>query len=1470
MKKAVVLLAVVALALSARTAPVSAHQAAAAASAWAGAPAARTTSVALESGASVYAVGIRGGGTVFLSPDSASAPVVAFTSATNDFSTIDRNSPLWALLSRDAEVRAFARTNSAAKAGSSEPSAAAKSAEAAWASLLSASSGEDASPLTTHIAQVVQSKWDQTTAGGKLCYNRHTPVLKTGSHAMCGCVATAMSQIMRCHQFPTAAREPVTRTCYVNSYAATKEDGPDYAAFITNLTTQAGVYDWASMPLVPADGVTDAQCEAIGKLTSDAGISVSMMYGTDASGSSGAFSFNVPSGLKKAFGYANADYYRSSEVSASTTAMTQGLLANLDAGYPVLMGISGDGGHAIVGDGYGYEDDALYVHLNMGWSGSSDFWYNLPDIDTANSYHFTVFDDIVCNVFPEDAEKNALLTGRVVDDDGRSFDGVSVRIYAAGTTTLVATDLTTNGVYGVRVPAGTYDVEIAKKGFPVETLSSVAVAATTSVVDNDDNGVIAEFADGTRWLVPLSYSKVSSFGNSYGNDVTMTEPCAQIVVGGATTNLYATLDKAIAGGRALVASGAADVKIELLQSIQLDASTTIDYDCELTTAKGVADAVSVTRAAGAALAVAAGGSLALHDVVFASGSSAVVTVAAGGTLRLGSGVDFGVPSTIAAVKTADAAGFVLAGSLTTGFSLDCEAAKLVKGVFGSSTLDVTAASDSAARIANSHDSYGEQRGAAAADSSGAVVLSWANVPVPLTDAAAYFTDKDGNTVAAARLDRALATYLDYQAQGLLGDSSEIVVRDSRGLSLSQKTTVTGSMTLRGETAGVTVSDIASGAGFVVGDGASLTVKNLAFDGAARSDGSELKLDTLFLVNGGTLAVKDATFENLTSTNCYSPAVSILSGKATVSSSTFANCRADGKTNQRYGGGGIFVNDGASLALADTSITGCYAATFGGGVFAYYGASVAISGNMVVRDNASGLADPLGQSDNLHLLAGFSKEAALTLAGTVTGDVGVFWRKTAGTTPRQSSGGVFATAASASVATASASAFLNDRDATLVAAADGANLVWKARVKSDREVDDPDDAIAVVTPADGGATRYYASLADAVATLTGDATIAMRADDTLTNEVAVSCAVILRSSGSTPVTVGRGANPANARKPSPGLLTVAAGGSLVVSNLTLSGSSKPGTLVSVSGGALTLANGATVKDVDTCYSQNASAIYVSNGGTFTMESGSRVSDCSNDYSNDAKFGYAIGGGVRVSRSTAYLKGGTVTSCSSVSGGGVAITDKSTVYVSGDMRIIGNTDDSLSDSDNLLVSDNSTLCLADKLTGPVGVMTGVAANTNVFGCVASSASLSGADLANSAHKFTNDETGDVGLAVKPKAGTGDTLLVWSDAIDKDGNVVVNGTNYVTVAGGATLTAAVGAATTNFVYNGSAQSPTFGGHGFAVVAAARTAAGTYSGTLTPKAGFQWGRHHDVEDVRLDDLEGDVRHERRHVPGRDFRIRR
>ncbi|MCX5887894.1 MAG: carboxypeptidase regulatory-like domain-containing protein, partial [Deltaproteobacteria bacterium] len=111
--------------------------------------------------------------------------------------------------------------------------------------------------------------------------------------------------------------------------------------------------------------------------------------------------------------------------------------ANLDAGYPVLLGIKRSSGyHSIVGDGYGNQWGAWYHHLNMGWGGSQNLWYNLPNIDAANPPYNTVC-DTVYNIYTSGAGE--IISGRVTNSCGSPVGGATVTASGPGSPPAVTT-----------------------------------------------------------------------------------------------------------------------------------------------------------------------------------------------------------------------------------------------------------------------------------------------------------------------------------------------------------------------------------------------------------------------------------------------------------------------------------------------------------------------------------------------------------------------------------------------------------------------------------------------------------------------------------------------------------------------------------------------------------------------------------------------------------------------------------------------------------------------------------------------------------------------------------------------------------------------------------------------------------------------------------------------------------------------
>jgi hypothetical protein len=296
------------------------------------------------------------------------------------------------------------------------------------------------------VSPLTQSQWNQKTAQGYACYNYYCPPGPDGNanNYYAGCVATAMGQVMRFWQYPGSA--------YSHSYI------------------------YGQMPLAPSSASYNlSQWQNVGRLLRDCGTSVNMSYG---SGGSSADMLLVDSAMKNNFSYAGAvDIYTTGGISAAQRDLI--LRSNLAGGYPVLMGIrnSGGSGHAVVADGFGYSSGTLYYHVNMGWGGTDDAWYNLPTVDDGY-YNFTIVDAFVFNVYPSGTGE--LIAGRVLSPGGTPIQNVTVTASRSGQDYAVTTD--SKGYYAVRVPSGqAYSIAASKAGYASVTLPSIAVGTSQDV-----------------------------------------------------------------------------------------------------------------------------------------------------------------------------------------------------------------------------------------------------------------------------------------------------------------------------------------------------------------------------------------------------------------------------------------------------------------------------------------------------------------------------------------------------------------------------------------------------------------------------------------------------------------------------------------------------------------------------------------------------------------------------------------------------------------------------------------------------------------------------------------------------------------------------------------------------------------------------------------------------------------------------
>ena len=148
----------------------------------------------------------------------------------------------------------------------------------------------------------------------------------------------------------------------------------------------------------------------------------------------------------------------------------------------------------------------------MGWSGSYNYWYAIPDI-TAGGYSFTAVNSVAYNVFPDCTGE--LVTGRITDTAGKPIAGATVTAsmsYRQGFRTYtVTTNVLTSakGIYFIFAPANrscTVTLAASYRGESTTNITTrTAASASPSAVD---------YATG-NYQAPWTGLAI---GNSWGND----------------------------------------------------------------------------------------------------------------------------------------------------------------------------------------------------------------------------------------------------------------------------------------------------------------------------------------------------------------------------------------------------------------------------------------------------------------------------------------------------------------------------------------------------------------------------------------------------------------------------------------------------------------------------------------------------------------------------------------------------------------------------------------------------------------------------------------------------------------------------------------------------------------------------------------------------------------------------------------
>jgi len=237
------------------------------------------------------------------------------------------------------------------------------------------------------VGPLLSTTWAQGSP-----YNQYTPGI-TGSctHTVTGCVATAWAQIVKYWNWPDSGIGS-------NSYSW---NGQILSADF------AHAYNWSSMPNNLTDSSPAEAKDAVARLMSDMGVAANMNYGCDGSGSS-AYADAI---LDAYFKY-KPTMQKISRDSSSALTWFNLFKAEFDAlpPRPVVLSIfTSTAGHEVIADGYQTGPTDM-VHINLGWSGSYNGYYDVTQNFTTGPYTWDADTQVIVTHIEPDYPKTLSVT----------------------------------------------------------------------------------------------------------------------------------------------------------------------------------------------------------------------------------------------------------------------------------------------------------------------------------------------------------------------------------------------------------------------------------------------------------------------------------------------------------------------------------------------------------------------------------------------------------------------------------------------------------------------------------------------------------------------------------------------------------------------------------------------------------------------------------------------------------------------------------------------------------------------------------------------------------------------------------------------------------------------------------------------------------------------------------------------------
>jgi hypothetical protein len=474
-----------------------------------------------------YVVDLEPTGYVIIAADDEVEPVLAFSSESNFLA--QPGTPLFDLLQRDAAVRiASARRHGQVAARTLSPRL--SSARAKWNQLLERDRGGGgvrprgvSAVSDVCVDPMVKSRWDQSVVfspDGPLpgdpsalyIFNYYLPPYWPGSsyNYLAGCAPVAWAQIMRFHEWP--------KTIGLSTYVIGIDDWPYWESTMGG-DGHGGPYAWDKMPLEPGPLTTLEEIQAIAALMHDAGVGTGVDYTYF-----GTYGSTSVSEIKNVFHYAEAkecvpDPGLEELLKAAQTSLDAKLPANLD------IFTEDNIGHSLVIDGYGYNTGTRYFHLNLGWSGFNDGWYNFPPVDVimgdGSPEFFTIITALKYNIDP--TVSGEMITGRILREDGQPLAGATITV---NTTPARSVTSDHHGIYALKglPPSTRLTVSASASGYAFESTQATVTTGNAALEDKTTPNRIVDFR-----AIAVGVSVASADGMGVGAPVVLSvaNPSAQ-------------------------------------------------------------------------------------------------------------------------------------------------------------------------------------------------------------------------------------------------------------------------------------------------------------------------------------------------------------------------------------------------------------------------------------------------------------------------------------------------------------------------------------------------------------------------------------------------------------------------------------------------------------------------------------------------------------------------------------------------------------------------------------------------------------------------------------------------------------------------------------------------------------------------------------------------------------------------------